>query len=313
MLPSINSAVSTLLYTFTLGMMAAVNPCGFPLLPAYIEFFVGGSEAIGTTSSAHIATRALRAVTAAAYATLGFLVLFGALGLLAQVGWSVVVDRSSGASRYIMVGVGVAMVVLGVLSLLRRSLKLNLPTPGSGAGLRRPAALAVFGFSYGVASIGCALPLFIGGVTASFGRQGSLRGVTGLLAYGIGMGTVLGALAVAVAVAGPGAGRYLRRAGRLVPTVGGLLLVVVGAYLSWYWLTDIISPGRSSWIERFVQHLQLDVANPIDGHARLIGAILGAAVVAALVAGGLSGARQTGRSDRLAQARGPVNAGPKPR
>lgn len=283
--------MNTLLYTFTLGMLAAVNPCGFPLLPAYLEFFVGGPAELHGSAAAQVAGRAVRAVTAAAWATVGFLVLFGALGLVAQLGWSSVIDRSSSVARYVMVAVGVGMVGLGVMTLAKRSLKINLPTPGSGAGLRRPAALAIFGFSYGIASIGCALPLFVGGVTASFGRSGSLRGVTGLLTYAVGMGAVLGALALAIAVAGPGAGRYLRRAGRLVPAAGGLLLILVGAYLSWYWLTDILTPGRSSWMERVVEHVQLDIADPINAHARLIGAILGAALIAALVAGGLAGSK----------------------
>jgi cytochrome c biogenesis protein CcdA len=315
--------VDTLLYTFTLGMMAAVNPCGFPLLPAYLEMFVGSADGAGATNRAGApggaavtaptatATRALRAVTAAGWATVGFLVLFGALGLVAQLGWSQVVDHSASSARYVMVVVGVAMVAFGLLTLFRRNLKLNLPTPGSGTGLRRPAALAVFGFSYGVASIGCALPLFIGGVTAGFGRNGTMRGVSDLLTYGLGMGAVLGALAVAVAVAGPGAGRYLRRAGRVVPMVGGLLLVAVGTYLTWYWFTDIVTPGRSSWMERVVERLQLDVSNPIDQHAQLIGALLGAAVVLALLAGGLAGLRpETTASSRPAGARPPDRARP---
>jgi cytochrome c-type biogenesis protein len=295
--------VNTLLYPFTLGMMAAVNPCGFPLLPAYLELFVGGP--------AQPATRALRAVSAATWATLGFLLLFGTLGLIAGLGWSQVVDHSAGASRYVMAAVGAAMVVFGLLTLFKRNLKVNLPTPGSGAGLRRPVALTVFGFSYGVASIGCALPLFVGGVTAGFGRSGPARGVGDLLAYGLGMGAVLGALAVAVAVAGPRSGRYLRGAGRFVPVAGGLLLVGVGAYLTWYWITAIATPNQSSWMERVVERIQVDVSNPINEHAQLIGAVLGVAVIAALVAGGLASARGpktdvgTGGPRARAAARGP--------
>jgi cytochrome c-type biogenesis protein len=276
--------VNTLLYPFTLGMMAAVNPCGFPLLPAYLELFVGGP--VG--AAAPRASRALKAVTAAAYATVGFVILFGTLGLVTQLGWSALADHSANAARYVMVAVGAGMVVVGLITLARRNLKLPLPTIGSGAGLRRPAAVAVFGFSYGVASIGCALPLFIGGVAASFGHQSTLRGAADLLAYALGMGTVLGALAVGIALVGRGAGRHLRRASRWVPVAGGLILVAVGTYLTWYWVTDIASPGSSFAVQRFVERVQLDISNPINAHARLVGGLLGAAVVAAVVAGGLS-------------------------
>lgn len=279
-------AAPSLLYPFTLGMLAAVNPCGFPLLPAYLEYFVGPSGA--EPSGPAPATRAARAVTAAAFATVGFVVLFGTLGLITQFGWSALAGHSASASRYVMVAVGFGMVALGVLTLTRRSVKLPLPQIGTGTGLRRPAALAVFGFSYGVASIGCSLPLFVGGVAASFGHASSVRAVTGLLAYGIGMGTILGALALGIALLGRGAGRHLRRVSRWVPAIGGVVLVAVGAYLTWYWLTDIVAPGQSFALQRFVNRIQLDVSNPIDAHARLVGGLLGAAVVAAVVAGGLS-------------------------
>ncbi len=275
-------AASSLLYPFTLGMMAAANPCGFPLLPAYLEFFVGPAGGDDRAPA-----RAGRAVTAAAFATFGFLVLFGSLGLITQLGWSQVAGRSATVAAYVMAVLGVGMVALGVLSLTRRSVKLPLPEIGTGTGLRRPAALAVFGVSYGVASIGCALPLFVGGVTASFGRDSSLRAVTGLLAYGLGMGAVLGALAIGIALLGRGAGRHLRRASRWVPVAGGVLLVGVGAYLTWYWVSDIVAPGHTFALQRLVNRVQVDVSNPIDAHARLIGSLLGAVVVGAIVAGGL--------------------------
>ena len=296
---------SSLLYPFTLGMMAAVNPCGFPLLPAYLELFVGpagGDDRAGV--------RAVRAVTAAAFATVGFLALFGTLGLITQLGWSELAGRSASVAAYMMVVLGVGMVALGVLTLARRSFKLPLPEIGAGAGLRRPAALAVFGFSYGVASIGCALPLFVGGVAASFGHASSLRAASGLLAYGLGMGAVLGALAIGIAVLGRGAGRHLRRASRWIPVAGGIIIVAIGAYLTWYWVADIVSPGHSFALQRLVNRIQLDVANPIDSHARLVGGGLGAVVVAAVLAGGL--ARPAVRSGRAGSAAGasPAPASP---
>lgn len=272
---------SSLLYPFTLGMMAAVNPCGFPLLPAYLEFFVGPA------GDDRVPVRAVRAVVAAACATVGFLVLFGALGLVTQLGWSEVADRSASASRYVMAVVGVAMVVLGLISLVRRSIRLPLPQIGTGSGLRRPAGLAVFGFSYGVASIGCALPLFIGGVASGFGHRGSFRAVADLLAYGLGMATILGTLALGIAVLGRGAGRHLRAASRWVTMLGGVILVSVGSYLTWYWVDDIVAPGRSFALQRFVNRIQLDIANPLDAHAKLIGAVLATALIAAIIAGGM--------------------------
>ena len=278
-------AAPSLLYPYTLGMMAAVNPCGFPLLPAYLELFVGSRDPDADDPPA---ARAGRAVTAGAFATVGFLALFGPLGLITQFGWTALGGHSASLSRYPMAALGVAMVVLGALTLAGRSPKLPLPELGTGAGLRRPVGLAVFGFSYGVASIGCALPLFIGGVAATFGHTTSVRAVSGLLVYGLGMGTILAALAIGIALLGRGAGRHLRAVSRWVPVVGGVILLAVGAYLTWYWIADIVSPGQSFALQRLVNRIQLDISNPIADHARLVGAVLGTVIVAAVVAGGLS-------------------------
>lgn len=296
-----------LLYPFSLGMLAAVNPCGFPLLPAYLELFVGGaasdhadskqadSERAGSGRSdrVELGMRASRAVTAGAFCTLGFVAVFGLLGLLAGVGWSAIYGHSVSLARYLMVLAGVSMVVIGGASLLRKPLRLRLPEIRSGLGLRRPAALAVFGVSYAVASIGCALPLFIGGVSTSFTHGASLTGSIDLVCYALGMGAVLSALALAVAVAGPAAARPLRRLSRFVPTVGALVVILIGAYLVDYWLTAIISPTSSSPAERWVLSWQARLASAMDSHAVLIGSILGAVVVAAILIGGLQTQRRS--------------------
>ena len=284
------------MYPFTLGLLAAVNPCGFPLLPAYLEVFVATDVRGGPTRS-----RAMRAVSVAALSTVGFLVLFGALGTVSELGWSAFSDLSVNVSRFIAVAVGLAMVVVGSVYLTGRVPRLGLPEVGTGAGLARPARAAVFGFSYGVASLGCALPLFVAGVASSFSRGGFGRGIEGLLAYGLGMASVLGGLALGIAVLGAGAGRLLRRVSRRIPLVGGALLIVSGVYVTWYWIADIVKPGREIPAQSFVTGAQQHLAGAISGHAVLVGGFLGALLVGAILAGGLSGPRSTPQSQTEVQ------------
>lgn len=271
-----------LFYGFTLGMLAAVNPCGFPLLPAYLELFTGGRTHGGLVG------RAGRAVTAAAFSTLGFIVLFASFGVVVEVGWSVVADHALTVARYVMVGVGVAMAAVGSAALLHCPLRVRLPELRSGLGLRRPAALVVFGVSYGIASLGCALPLFVSGVATTFTHHGAVDGIASFVAYSLGMGAVLGALALLVALAGPAAARPLRRVSRLIPVLGNLLLLAVGLYLAWYWLAAIAAPVSSSPIERTVATIQQHVAAVLADHPALIGGVLGAGLIAAVLVGGLS-------------------------
>jgi cytochrome c biogenesis protein CcdA len=62
-----------LLLAVTAGMLGAVNPCGFAMLPAYLSLLVAGpSDGRGAVG---------RALTAAAGLTTGYVVVFGAFGL----------------------------------------------------------------------------------------------------------------------------------------------------------------------------------------------------------------------------------------
>lgn len=270
-------------YVFTLGMVAVFNPCGFPLLPAYLELFTTGTAEDGP------ARRAARAVYAGAFATLGFLVLFGLVGTLFELGWSAVADHAVTVARYLMAALGVAMVVAAVSWLLQRPLRLNLPHVRSGLGLRRPLALGVFGLSYGLASLGCALPLFISGVATTFTTTGLVKGTTVFLAYGLGMGVLLSALALVVALVGPAAARALRPVSRVVPTLGALALGLVGLYLASYWGYAIVSPTSTSPAESWVSSVQSALASYVGDHTTLVTVVAGGLVVAAVLAGGLWG------------------------
>ena len=64
----------------TAGMLGAVNPCGFALLPAYLSVLVAGDRAAGPPRATAAAVgRALRCTAAL---TTGYVAVFGAFGLL---------------------------------------------------------------------------------------------------------------------------------------------------------------------------------------------------------------------------------------
>ena len=62
------------LLALTAGMLGAVNPCGFALLPAYLSVLISA----GTLSPGRAVARALRCTAAL---TVGYVVVFGAFGL----------------------------------------------------------------------------------------------------------------------------------------------------------------------------------------------------------------------------------------
>jgi cytochrome c biogenesis protein CcdA len=220
-------------YTFTVGMVAAVNPCGFALLPAYLALFLGTTDG----SPAPVGRQLARARQVSALVTLGFVVLFGVAGFALTLITVAVADTLA----RIGVLIGTLLVAVGGLLLGGGSL------PGGGGVLagrlgratRHPSPLAYFayGLAYGLASLGCALPLFLGVVGTAFTTEGILPALRQYLLYALGMGTVVTALTLLTAIARQGVFRALRRVAPLVAPLGSILLVLAGTYVIHYWLT----------------------------------------------------------------------------
>ena len=204
----------------TAGMLAAVNPCGFALLPAYLSVLVAGER----TGAAAAVGRALRCTAAL---TLGYVAVFGAFGLALRP----VAGELQPRLPWLTVVLGLGLAATGVWLVAGRSL------PSLGARLRAPRltgsawSMVLFGMAYAVASLGCAAGPFLAIVVSSLGTgQGPLL----FLAYAAGMGLVIGVTAVAVALARVSLIARLRQAGSVVPRIGGAVLIVTGSYVAWY-------------------------------------------------------------------------------
>jgi cytochrome c biogenesis protein CcdA len=125
----------------------------------------------------------------------------------------------------------------GILAGLAASALSSLPWIGTGN--RSLGGYAVYGTAYGLVSLGCTLPVFLGVVGTSLQLHGLADAVGQFVLFGIGMGLVLAVLTIATAWFGDG---LLRRAQALRPHVGwasAVMLWLAGAYIVYYWLTAI--------------------------------------------------------------------------
>jgi cytochrome c-type biogenesis protein len=225
-------------YVLTVGMVAAVNPCGFAMLPAYLSYFLGtdgtaGADGAGTGSSARASTvrRLVRAVAVSLAVSLGFLTVFAVIGAIVNAGAQQVVEWA----KYASIVIGLALVALGGALLAGWHLPFATPRLDRGGKDRTVVSMYVFGVSYAVASIGCTLPTFLTVVIGSFTRTSFVSGLALTATYGAGMALVLTALTVTLALAEDGLLRVLRVAMRYVDRVAGAFLVVAGIYLVYYW------------------------------------------------------------------------------
>ena len=68
-------------YAFSAGMVATINPCGFAMLPAYIAYHLGLAD-----ESKSALARSTYGTAMGLVATLGFVTLFGSVGLIISAG-----------------------------------------------------------------------------------------------------------------------------------------------------------------------------------------------------------------------------------
>ncbi|HWH33891.1 MAG TPA: cytochrome c biogenesis CcdA family protein [Acidimicrobiales bacterium] len=214
-----------LAYAFTAGLVATVNPCGFPMLAAYLSYFVGTDDA-----ERDGAGRVPRALVAAAAVSAGFLAVFAAVGVPINAGVSWIYR----VMPWFTLVVGAGLAVLGVAMLTGRKPALSLPRLDRGGETRRLRSMVVFGASYAVASVSCTLPVFLVVVAGTTERVNAASGLLAFGAYGVGMSLVLMVLSLALALARESMVRRLRQALRYADRAAGVLLVVVGAYLLYY-------------------------------------------------------------------------------
>lgn len=222
-------------FAFLTGTAACFNPCGFALLPGYLAYFVGRPDR-GTPVL-------VAGARAGAGMAAGVLAVFTGLGALLSV-------TGRGLLQLVPLGVaavGVAVAGAGVFLLVRPAVAFELPTghllgsvPDAGRGW---LGFTLFGVAYGVASLGCALPLFLVVVTQALVAEGPVQALGVFVAYGLGMGTVLLALALAAAAGKAAVLPRLRGFARHVRTAGAAGMILAGGYLVYAQLS--VGVGRA--------------------------------------------------------------------
>lgn len=210
---------------FTAGLLAALNPCAIGMLPAYLALRNDGAPGRGLVTVA---------ATQAGGLVLGFVGMFSVIALaLALFGRSMLL-----AVPFVAGAIGLGLVTLGVSTLAGRAIHLRLPAVAVRGGTGVGGQVA-FGATYALASLGCALPVFLGFIAAALAQRELPALISTVIAFSAGSAvTLLGLVLLAAWVSEDGA---------LVPTrglaryAGGGLLVAGGAYLLWVQLAPLVA------------------------------------------------------------------------
>ena len=225
-------------YAFGAGMVAAVNPCGFAMLPAYLGLYLGEQDEPRDDGRlpAHIAV-VVRAVVVGLTVSLGFVMLFGAVGLPISLGGQWIADSFA----WVGLAVGVLLIGAGAYLLaggkIYNNLAANLSSRLGNPNRRGVLNYFVFGVAYAVASLSCTLPIFLVVIGASLSSNSVWDSARGFILYGLGMGSVILSLTIGMALFKGIAGSLFRKALPYMGTVSAVLLLLTGTFLVYYQLT----------------------------------------------------------------------------
>jgi cytochrome c biogenesis protein CcdA len=215
-------------YAFAAGMVASVNPCGVLLLPSYVLYQLKSRE--GSPSTAQ---RALHGIVIAAVVTAGFVLVFGAVGVVIAAGGQWLVR----AFPFVGLVVGIAMAGLGIWILLAdKTLGILV---ASGLKIERQRTLAnafLFGLTYAIGSLSCTLPIFLAVVGTSLTGGGPLGALSQFIGYAVGMGAVILFVTLGAVLFRRAMGRWLRLITPYVHRVTALFAIGAGLYLAYYWI-----------------------------------------------------------------------------
>lgn len=258
--------------SFSSGLLAAINPCGFVLLPAYLMYFLG----MESTRPGSDRTSLLRALKVGAAVSAGFMTIFVAIGVITKWQSRWLLDKAPWVSLVI----AVMLVALGVAMLFGYRLPMTTPKLDVARKDRSVAAMFVFGVAYAIASMGCTLPTLTSTVLGGLVVDGFWAGVGYIALYAVAMAVVVIGLTVSLAMANTWILGFLRKGMQHVETVAAVFVLLSGLYLFYYWYSSLRNDTNA--VTSKAEQWQVRLANFVDRNQTPVVIVLGTLIVVAV-------------------------------
>ena len=229
----IASTADRLWLSFGGGLLAAVNPCGFVLLPTYLMYYLGTSGRSDEPTEIGVG----RAIRVSLSLSAGFMAVFVVVGSVSRL----FTDWLNQNAKYLALVIGLALFVLGIAMLFGYRLPMSTPKldVGDRAKDRTFVSMFLFGVAYAIASIGCTIGPFSATVLGTIDTDGFATGLVAIALYGVAMSLLVTALTISMALANSGLLRVLRTGMKYVEVASAVIMILSGLYLAWYWYNDI--------------------------------------------------------------------------
>jgi len=220
------------------GALAAFNPCGFVLLPAYLTSLITGEDNGKRTASAY-----LRATRFSLGMTVGFIGVFGGFAL-------VVVPIADSVTKYlpiITIIVGIALLGLAIPLILGKAIFFKKLANPNIAPKKSWWSQVGYGITFALVSLSCTIGPFLAITAAAINTMNPLKIITVFTTYALGMGIIVLTLALLVATAETRIFAIIRKSQGFIGRISGVLLLIVAFYEIWYGYYEIrVFNGQTS-------------------------------------------------------------------
>ena len=223
-------------FAFTAGMVTAVNPCGFAMLLAYLGLYLGFQKEHEIKGS--LVTTMGSGMIVGTSVTAGFVTLFGIAGIIVSIGSQTII-----ASMLPWLGVltGVIIVIAGAWihsgGILYTTIAPTVANRIGDPSQTNVRGYFLFGVSYGTASLGCTLPIFLAVVGTSLTISDIRTSLNQFLFYALGMGTTILFITIGMILFNNTLTKSFAKVVPVTKVIGTSLMIVSGSYIVFYWLT----------------------------------------------------------------------------
>lgn len=218
---------------FIAGVASFFSPCSFPLLPAYMGYYL-------TLNNTKNPESKLRAVYFGMLAASGVFLFYLISAMLLYFFGKGIQNFLSALNPLI----GMFIAILGLSILKGKSF--SLPFIGDVMGYMQAGdkgsaekSIFLFGFFYGIAASGCTGILFLGVVLASL-LKGTAFAIFAVVSYSLGMGSLMIASTFLAAVSKESMLREMQRKSLLINKISGYALIVAGASLIYIYFKTLM-------------------------------------------------------------------------
>jgi cytochrome c biogenesis protein CcdA len=209
-----------LFIAFTAGALAFLSPCSLPMLPAYVSYYLERGEKKGGIVAGLFLALSLVA---------GFLLVFVVVGLALSFVVSGFMDWVWVAEPVIGVGLILLGLVTGFTGVFDRVPRIGFSVDGGRL------SFVVYGAAYGLASMGCSLPVFLLVVVEGATAGGFAEMLALFAAYGAGATALIVPLTLTLSLANgliheklTGVLPHMKRLNAVVLILAGLYMLVTG-------------------------------------------------------------------------------------